>query len=343
MKLTPVTEKHTLFGYQMQLPDGGADGGADGGVPRGARPPRPRRRSARRRRRRRMGPPPLPPPAPAAARRDAPRRDRRRRRRRRPPRPSRPRRRRCWRGCRPAWRRARRRAGAGRSPLRPGAGGPARRDRRGAARGRAGADRPDGAAAGGVAAAGRGRRACWSIRARPTSATCACASEAGRAGRGSVERDVLIGRATFVDPGQPREHRRLAARAGQPAVLPLQPRAATTRSASASARWRARSWPAGRVTIEDGRAGARRHCPQGIWLRDAGRRWARSDRAERRAGGRARGRAAPAAAAARAAAACWGRRAGRAAAAGSPPARDRRADRPAAVRADHHARSRAWW
>jgi hypothetical protein len=32
VKLTPVTEKHTLFGYKM-VPDGGADGGADGGMP----------------------------------------------------------------------------------------------------------------------------------------------------------------------------------------------------------------------------------------------------------------------------------------------------------------------
>jgi hypothetical protein len=34
VKLTPVTEKHTLFGYK-QMPDGGADGGADAGAPLG--------------------------------------------------------------------------------------------------------------------------------------------------------------------------------------------------------------------------------------------------------------------------------------------------------------------
>jgi hypothetical protein len=32
VKLTPVTEKHLLFGYK-QVPDGGADGGTDGGAP----------------------------------------------------------------------------------------------------------------------------------------------------------------------------------------------------------------------------------------------------------------------------------------------------------------------
>ena len=49
VKLTPVTEKHTLFGYK-QVPDGGADGGADGGVPAVAGPAGPlppRRRCAR--------------------------------------------------------------------------------------------------------------------------------------------------------------------------------------------------------------------------------------------------------------------------------------------------------
>ena len=40
-------------------------------------------------------------------------------------------------------------------------------------------------------------------------------------GRGLVERDVLIGRATFVDPQKPHQHRRLATRAYKPALLPL--------------------------------------------------------------------------------------------------------------------------
>lgn len=37
VKLTPVTEKHTLFGYK-QVPDGGADGGTDPVVAGGQRP-----------------------------------------------------------------------------------------------------------------------------------------------------------------------------------------------------------------------------------------------------------------------------------------------------------------
>jgi hypothetical protein len=59
VKLTPVSEKHTLFGFK-QVPDGGADGGtaADAGapagpVPMGPAPPPP------------MGPLPPPPPPPA--------------------------------------------------------------------------------------------------------------------------------------------------------------------------------------------------------------------------------------------------------------------------------------
>lgn len=39
VKLTPVTEKHTLFGYRAEIPDGGADGGvAGGGGPDGGAP-----------------------------------------------------------------------------------------------------------------------------------------------------------------------------------------------------------------------------------------------------------------------------------------------------------------
>jgi hypothetical protein len=64
VKLTPETEKHTLLGYRVQLPDAGVDGGApggDGGVPLGpydvpAPPPMPA-----------PGQPPLPAPPPAPA------------------------------------------------------------------------------------------------------------------------------------------------------------------------------------------------------------------------------------------------------------------------------------
>jgi hypothetical protein len=54
VKLTLITEKHTLLGFKQALPDAGADGGEDGGVPPGYVPapaaPVP------------YGPPPAPPP-----------------------------------------------------------------------------------------------------------------------------------------------------------------------------------------------------------------------------------------------------------------------------------------
>ena len=75
-------------------------------------------------------------------------------------------------------------------------------------------------------------------------------------GRGAVERDVLIGRATFVDAEAPHQHRRLAPRAGEPALLPLR-RGERLRGALRRARRRGRDRRAAHAHHRGRRAAAR--------------------------------------------------------------------------------------
>ena len=189
--------------------------------------------------------------------------------------PSRPRRRRCSRAFRPAYARPRRWPAPAPGSV-PAAGARAARDRRSeeellALRDEIGEARledvpaaggADGALAGGVADARRAADHAGGSTRRPTSVTCACARRV--AGRGEVERDVFIGRATFTDPKA-----RVTSSTG--GTLPSASSITATRGRRLRgdvrrSRGRGRHLQRRTVTIEDG-ALLRVACPQGIWIR----------------------------------------------------------------------------
>ena len=158
------------------------------------------------------------------------------------------------------------------------------------------------------------------------------------AGRGAVERDVFIGRATFVDA---------AARVNivdwrHAPVSQLFYRYAEGSDYEEQFGDRDVEGEviARRILTIEGGVLVRVACPQGVWARRPQRRQTAATAplaAHRPAHARARGRPGDGGASrARRA----GRRAGRPAGAGPPPARDRGADRPAPVRPHHRARRR---
>ena len=162
------------------------------------------------------------------------------------------------------------------------------------------------------------------------------AARAGRAAAATVERDVLIGRATFVDAAAPRQHRRLAARAREPALLPLR-RGQRLRGALRRSRRRGRDRRAAHADHRGRRAAARRLSAGRLGARDRRGDAAGSAPTSRRTRSRAASRTPRARARARGVlgAAPAGRAGAR-----PPPARDRGADRSAPVRPHHRARRR---
>ena len=219
----------------------------------------------------------------------------------------------------------------------------ARSDRRREAGGSAVAGRADDARLGARAAARRrqggaaGRR-----RRRRTSRTCGCAPRASAASR-RASRTCSIGRRGLIDRAARRADRRLARRAGVAGLLPLRRGRRLRRGGRRAARSRASSR---RAATSPSRGGKLRRigCPQGTFV-GVGR--GRVVRARRRRGGAARRRAGHRGAAA-APAGRRGRRGKRRMEHGAPSrdankhaARDRRAHRSRAVRADHRAGQRA--
>ncbi len=217
------------------------------------------------------------------------------------------------------------------APVRRGADRAARRDRRGAPRGRARARRADGAAAEASSLTRADLQTILVDPATPYFGHLRLREEVR--GRGAVERDVLIGRATFVDAAAASTSSTGATRRSASSSTAT-PRAATTRRRFGDREVEGEIVARRTLTIEDGVL-RRVACPQGVWVRagaDGG--WERTRRADvtsspaarrpRTPGRRARGvlGAAPA-----------GRPGAR-----SPPARDRGADRSASVRAHHGAR-----
>ena len=160
-------------------------------------------------------------------------------------------------------------------------------------------------------------------------------------GRGAVERDVLIGRATFVDA---------AARVNivdwrHAPVSQLFYRYGE--GSDYEERFGDRDVEgeivARRIVTIEGGVLTRVACPQGVWVRARGGRERRRLAAQRPAhhelaGGQGTATR-PAPRSPSPGAACWARP-DRPPGAGPPPARDRRADRPAPVRRDHRARRR---